>query len=197
VEAPVSRAALRRAAIAAAALGALAFLAAMAITGRTRESRQHVKFEPAGLMRETPAEIDRIELLIPPRRLAFQRAGGRWTMLPPRDGQGPASSEAPGAPPDVSAHVEMSLRFMHATAPVRVMAGTEYAGEPLGNFGLDPPSYAVSLHRGADTVLRVRFGAPTPQTVLQYVQVEGSDALYLLPIFVGQEWERVARGVPS
>jgi hypothetical protein len=33
--------------------------------------------------------------------------------------------------------------------------------------------------------------------VLQYVQVEGSDALYLLPIFVGQEWERVARGVPS
>jgi len=167
------------------ALAALAFLAAMALSGRTRESRQYIKFEPAGLMRETPEDIDRIELTIPSRRLVFVRVGGRWTMPP-----------AASASPELGAHLDMSLRFMHVTAPVRVMTPAEYAGEPLRDYGLDPPSYAVSLHRGNGTVLSARFGAPTPQAVLQYVQVEGRDELYLLPVFVGREWERVAQGTP-
>jgi hypothetical protein len=55
----------------------------MALWGQAPEDRQRVAFEPAGLMRETPEEIDRIELLVPPRRLVFLRTGGRWTTASP------------------------------------------------------------------------------------------------------------------
>lgn len=185
---------LRRAAITAAALGALGFLAAMALWGQAPEDRQRVAFEPAGLMRETPEEIDRIELLVPPRRLVFLRTGGRWTTASP-PGNEPRAGATPSTTPS-GAHLDMSLRFMHATAPVRVMARADYAGEPLRDFGLDPPAFTVSLHRGARTAITARFGGPTPQAVLQYVQVEGRDELYLLPVFVGREWELVSRGAP-
>ena len=40
-------------------------------------------------------------------------------------------------------------------------------------------------------VLTAGFGATNPQGLFQYVRVEGRDALYLLPVFVGREWERV------
>ena len=44
-------------------------------------------------------------------------------------------------------------------------------------------------------VLAASFGARNPQNVLQYVRVAGRDELYLLPVFVGREWELVAEGV--
>ena len=179
VEAPVGRWA-RPLGLTALAGGALAFLVAMAFSGHVRESPQYVKFEPAGLMRETPDAIDRVELVAPAGRLVFLRAGGRWRT----PSAGPVSEA-------LVPHLEMSLRFMHAAAPVRVMAREEYVGEPLREFGLEPPRYAVSLHRGPDTVLRTRFGARNPQDVLQYVRVEGRDELFLLPAFVGREWELV------
>lgn len=39
--------------------------------------------------------------------------------------------------------------------------------------------------------LAASFGAKNPQELFQYVQVEGRAALYLVPVFVGHEWERV------
>jgi hypothetical protein len=193
VAASVGSSGARRAVTVAAALAALAFLIIMALSGRMRESPQYVKFEPAGLMRQTPEEIDRVELVGASGRLAFRRAGGYWTVPSPEENreQSPARVSS-----ELVAHLEMSLRFMHATAPVRIMTPADYAGQRLSEFGLDPPRYAVSLHRGTDVVLRARFGAPNPQMVLQYVQVEGRNELYLLPVFVGREWELVAQGAP-
>jgi hypothetical protein len=159
------------------------FLGVMVGTGRMRQSEQYVVSEPAGLMREQPDRIDRVELAIGTRRLLFVREpGGPWRR----------SGGAAVVPVSVRGHLEMSLRFMHATAPVRVMSPEEYRGAALREFGLDPPRYTVSLHRGGDTVLATRFGSSTPQEVLQYVWVTGRHELYLLPVFVGREWERVA-----
>jgi hypothetical protein len=169
----------RSAAVAALAIG---FLLVMLLSGRMRESEQYVRFEPAGLARNSAEEIDEIELVVGEYRLGFRRGpGGSWLT---RDG-----AEVPAA---ARGHLDMSLRFMHATEPVRVMSADEYRGEALREFGLDPPRYAVSLRRRAEAVLTARFGSSNPQAVLQYVQVEGRDDLYLLPVFVGREWERVA-----
>ena len=41
---------------------AVGVLAAMVISGHRRESGQLVKFAPAGVMAEAPAEVDRVEL---------------------------------------------------------------------------------------------------------------------------------------
>jgi len=174
--------------LAAAGLFAVGFLVVMAASGRMRPMQNLVKFEAAGLMRETPNHIDRVELTAEGRRLIFtRREPGRWAVAPS------ARELAAGA----VSHLEMSLKFMHVTAPVRVMSREEYQGEALGEYGLDPPRYTVSLHRGGQTVLATSFGGKNPQRVFQYVRVKGLDELYLLPVFVGREWELVAEGVTA
>ena len=175
-----------RALLAAAGLLAVGFLLVMAISGRTRPTPNLVKFEAAGLMREMPDHIDQVELAGDGRRLLFtRRKQGRWTVAP-------AAAELAAV---TVSHLEMSLKFMHVTAPVRVMSRDEYQPAGLGEYGLDPPRYTVSLQRGGQTVLATSFGGKNPQQVFQYVRVAGRDELYLLPVFVGREWELVAQGV--
>ena len=171
----------RRFALAAAALVAVAFLAAMALSGRTRTMQNLVAFEAAGLMRETPDGIDRVEIAGDARRSTFVRASGAW-----RTGSG---ADTPLGV-DVAAHLEASLKFMHVTAPIRTLARGEYDAA-LGEYGLDPPRYTVALRAKSQPVLTAGFGATNPQGLFQYVRVEGRDSLYLLPVFVGREWERV------
>src|SRR5439155_725704 len=45
---------------------------------------------------------------------------------------------------------------------------------------------------GERVVLATAFGSTNPQRVAQYVRVEGRPDLYLMPRFVGREWELVA-----
>ena len=175
-----------RALLAAAGLLAVGFLLVMAISGRTRPTPNLVKFEAAGLMREAPDQVDQVELMADGRRLILtRRERGRWTVAP-------AADEVAAV---TASHLEMSLKFMHVTAPVRVMSRDEYQPAGLGEYGLDPPRYTVSLQRGGQTVLATSFGGKNPQQVFQYVRVAGRDELYLLPVFVGREWELVAQGV--
>jgi len=176
----------RRALLAAAGLLAVGFLLVMVVSGRTRPAPNLVRFEAAGLMREIPDDIDRIEFTGDGRRLMFtRRERGRWTVAPAADELAAVTVS----------HLEMSLKFMHVTAPVRVMSPDEYQGQALREYDLDPPRYTVSLHRGGRTVLATSFGGKNPQGVFQYVRVEGRGELYLLPVFVGREWELVAAGM--
>ena len=142
-----------------------------------------VAFEAAGLMSEAPDRVDRVELTADGRRATLVRAAsGGW-----RIGAGPAAADlAAGA----AAHLEASIKFMHVTAPVRTLSREE-SQAALGEYGLDPPRYTVALHAGGRPLLAASFGAKNPQALFQYVQVEGRAGLYLVPVFVGQEWERV------
>ena len=142
-----------------------------------------VAFEAAGLMSEAPDRVDRVELAANGRRATLVRtASGGWRV-------GEEAGVADVAP-EVAAHLDTSVKFMHVTAPVRTLSRDEYQAA-LGEYGLDPPRYTVTLHAGGRPVLAARFGAKNPQELFQYVQVEGRAALYLVPVFVGQEWERV------
>lgn len=173
----------RRLALAAATLFAVAFLIAMAMSGRTRPIQNLVAFEASGLMSETPDQVDHVELIADGRRATLVRsASGGW-----RIGAGPGAADLAAG---VAAHLETSLKFMHVTAPVRTLSRHEYQAA-LGEYGLDPPRYTVALHAGGRPVLAASFGAKNPQELFQYVQVEGRAALYLVPVFVGHEWERV------
>lgn len=166
------------------AIAGLGFLLVMALLGEAPRTQNLVKFEPAGLMRETPDRIERVELA----------AGGRHWILARAPGGGWRSGAGVPLPAPLASHLEMSLQFMHAASPVRSMSRQEYAGESMGEFGLDPPRYVVSLLRGDRPVLVARFGRSNSQGSLQYVRVDGRDELFLLPIFVGREWEQVMDG---
>jgi hypothetical protein len=157
------------------------FLAVMALSGRGRDSGQLVRFVPAGVLAEVPARVDRIELAAPARRWVFRRTAGEWQMEP---GSHPV-------PRSIATHLEDSIKFLHVSAPVRVMERTEWAAQGLGEFGLDPPAYSASLFQEGRRLLAVAFGSPNPQKVLQYMRIEGRDQIFVMSRFVGQEWEQV------
>ena len=166
----------------AAALLAVGVLAAMVVSGHVRESRQLVKFAPAGVMPEAPAEIDRVEL----------RANtGRWVFVRGRQGWQAADGGAVAA--SLANHLDDSIKFMHVSAPIRVMERAEWSSIGLREFGLDPPGYTATLYRRGTPVLGAEFGAPNPQKVLQYMKLGGRDQVYLMSRFIGEEWERALR----
>ena len=80
---------LRRLLAPAAALLAMGVLAAMVVSGHLRESRQLVKFAPAGVMSEAPAEIDRVEL---------RTSTGSWVFVHGPDGYLRVDYDALGLP---------------------------------------------------------------------------------------------------
>jgi len=163
------------------ALLALGVLAAMVVSGQLREDKQFVKFTPAGVMTQPPAEIDGVEVRTAAGRWRFVRAADGW-----RDG-------ARALPSDLAAHLDASIKFMHVSAPVRVMERAEWAPVGLREFGLDPPGFVVTLYRGQTRVLEAAFGAVSPQQVLQYMRLTGHDQVYLMSRFIGAEWEQLIR----
>jgi hypothetical protein len=172
----------RRLAAPAVAVLAVGLLVAMVVTGRVRESGQLVKFTPAGVMPEQPAEIDKVEMAAGTRRWVFERAGGGWRG---RDGR--------PAPASLVTSLDFSIKFMHVSPPIRVMEREEWSLVGLREFGLDPPGYTATLYRRGTPVLGAEFGTPNPQQVLQYMKLGGRDQVYLMSRFIGQEWEKAIR----
>src|SRR5262249_62182953 len=115
---------------------AVGLLVAMVVTGRVRESGQLVKFTPAGVMPEQPAEIDKVEMAAGTERWVFERAGSGWRG---RDGR--------PAPASLVTSLDFSIKFMHVSPPIRVVGREEGAPVGLHGFGLDPPGYTATLYR--------------------------------------------------
>jgi hypothetical protein len=170
----------------AAAVFAIGILVAMALGGREPGGKTLVRLEPAGILRDTPDRITRVELTAGTRRLTFARARGGWT-----------EQRAGAVPAPLTAHLDTALRFLYVSGPTRVMERGEFDRGQLTEFGLDPPRYAIILFADGQPVLKVAFGTPNPMQVAQYVRVEGREELYLIPSFVGREWEQVVNGLPE
>ncbi len=167
----------------AAAVLAVGVLVAMVLSGRLRENQQFVRFAPAGVMAEIPAEIDRVELRTTSARWVFVRGAEGWRATPGER----------VLPASLATHLDDSIKFMHVSAPIRVMERTEWAAVGLREFGLDPPGYTATLYRRDAAVLGAEFGAPNPQKVLQYMKLQGRDEVYLMSRFIGEEWEKALR----
>ena len=166
-----------------AAFLAVGLLVAMVVSGHLRESKQFVKFAPAGVMPESPGEIDRIEVTTSAGRWEYVRTGDGWR----------AGSAGPAAPRSLASHLDDSIKFMHVSAPVRIMERAEWSTVGLREFGLDPPRYTATLYRRGTAFLGAEFGAPNPQKVLQYMKLRGHDQVFLMSRFIGEEWEQAIR----
>jgi hypothetical protein len=166
------------------ALLAVGLLVIMIVVGQSRENGQFVKFAPAGVMPESPGEIDRVEMTT---------SAGRWAFVRAPDGWRGAADGRP-VPSALASRLDDSIKFMHVSAPIRVMERAEWSPIGLREFGLDPPGYTATLYRRGLVVLGAEFGTPNPQQVLQYMKLEGRDQVFLMSRFVGEEWERALRG---
>jgi hypothetical protein len=184
VDTALTRSRRRWAAVAAAGL-AVGFMAAMVWSGREPRNRWLVTPEVAGVLAPTPDHVTRVEVVARGRRLVLVRGAGGW------------ASTHGAVPTAVAAHVEAGLKFLHVSAPVRVLAAAEYRGTDLVEYGLAPPRYTVALFGAHGMMLEARFGARNPQDVLQYVRLGGHDEIHLMPRFVGAEWEQVIDGAAT
>jgi len=189
VAAALNRGAVRRGVWAGASLLAVAALVTLAVHGQ-RPDTSLVRFEAAGVMSHTPPEqITEVALARGEQRWRFTRApGGPWA---------PAPDSAAGGP-DVSSRIESGLRFLHASAPQRVLTRNELSDTPLTELGLDPPQYLVAVGSSTAPTLTIEFGALNAQRLGQYARIQGHQEILLVPSFVGQPWEGIgqARGSP-
>ena len=115
-------------------------------------------------MPEAPVEIDRVEL---------RTSTGRWTFVRAR-GRLAGGRRRPGRAGVARVHLDDSIKFMHVSAPVRVMEREEWAPVGLREFGLDPPGYTATLYRRDTAVLGRSSARRNPQKVLQYMKLQGA-----------------------
>ena len=164
------------------ALLAVAFMVAMVLTGSLRETRQLAKFEAKGVLKVPPEHVRRVELRVGEHTVTFVRAPNKgWVQ----------SGRQDVATGELLEHLTEAVLLMHTSGPVRVMHRDEYHGTPLQEFGLDRPRYSLALFEGERLLLDVSFGGQNPQDLLQYMQLKGSDDIYLMSRFVGQAWEHL------
>ncbi len=169
------------------ALLAVSFVGAMALTRLAPELKTFVRFAPAGLMSEDPERITRLELRASGRLFVLKRdASGAWRR------EGPDSQPAPT---QAASHLDAALRLTRVSDPVRIMEGGEYQADRLQDYGLDPPRKLVSLYADDRRVVEMSFGRHNPMQAAQYVLVTGRDRLYLMPRFVGLEWDRMQQAL--
>jgi len=161
---------------------AVAFMVAMVLTGSLRETRQLAKFEAKGVLKVPPEHVRRVELRVGEHMVTFVRAPNKGWMYSGR--QDVATGE-------LLEHLTEAVLLMHTSGPVRVMHRDEYHGTPLQEFGLDRPRYSLAFFEAERLLLDVSFGGQNPQDLLQYMQLQGSDDIYLMSRFVGQAWEHL------
>jgi hypothetical protein len=164
------------------ALLAVAFIVAMVLTGSLPETRQLAKFAAKGVLKVPPEHVRRVELRVDEHTTIFVHDPNKgWVQSGP---QNVVTGE-------LLEHLTEAILLMHTSGPVRVLRHDEYHGTPLQEFGLDQPRYSVGLSDGQRMLLDVRFGGHNPQDLLQYMQLKGSDDMYLMSRFVGQAWEHL------
>ena len=164
------------------ALLAVAFMVAMVLTGSLRETRQLAKFEVKGVLKVPPEQVRRVELRVGKHTVTFGRAPDEgWVQ----------SGRQDVATGELLEHLTEAILLLHTSGPVRVMHRDEYHATPLREFGLDRPRYSLALFEGERLLLDVSFGGQNPQGLLQYMQLKGSDDIYLMSRFVGQAWEHL------
>lgn len=156
---------------------------ALALYGH-RPDPSLARFEAAGVMLTVqPDAVTEVVVSQGERRWRFERATSKaWTAAP-----GPPLGESVGS------RIDSGLRFLHVSAPQRVLQPEEVAGTPPSEFGLEPPRFSVSVCSRGAAPFNIEFGARNSQGLAQYARLTGRAEILLLPSFVGEQWEAVMK----
>lgn len=172
----MTRAGLSRTVLPLLALLAIAYLVVMVVLGAQPAQRQLVKFEASGVLRMAPQSVLRVTLGRAGRQVVFVRAkGGNWSL----EG-GAALGQA------VPMHIEIGLKMLHNSGPVREIEPHELIGIDTRPFLLEDPAIRVEVAGGGE-LFTARFGALNPEGFLQYMRLDGDPRIYLMSRFIGAE----------
>jgi Domain of unknown function (DUF4340) len=152
---------------------------ALLVSGHSPELHSLVRFTPKGLIAMAPSDCVRIEIRAGREGLTLRRKEGGWAL----DGGPDAIS------PELGSHLDAGLRFMHVSEPVRQLGADELTDTSFSAFGLDPPTSVVLLTAADGTIATINFGTLNPAATSQYVRLAGAATVYLMPRYVGTEWQ--------
>jgi hypothetical protein len=175
---PVIRSAARFAGVAG-AIVMIALIGAISLTGHwptgaivsPNPEVRRILIEPAD-------QVARIQISAGEKDFVFQRRPeGGWLV------NGAETEKA------VSSHIDTALHLLNVASPPRVLQPGEYSAQQVADFGLDPPHLLISVVTNTGKISSVTFGEATPGQNAQYARVIGQPQLWLLPRYVGVEWE--------
>jgi hypothetical protein len=148
----------------------------MVVLGAQPVQRQLVKFEASGVLRMAPQSAERVMLSRAGRQVVFIRAKGEnWSRE-----DGAALSQASPT------HVETGLKMLQNSGPVREIEPHELVGIDTRPFLLETPEVIISVAGGGHS-LTARFGGLNAEGILQYMQLDGDQRIYLMSRFIGAE----------
>jgi hypothetical protein len=160
----------------------VALLAALALSGRS-SGLPELNFSPQGIVAATPSTVTAAEIRTGGERIGFRRTkDGAWSF---------ERSNTP-LPKELASHLDLALHFMHVSEPARSLDPSDYQTTNFTEFGLDPPTYLVSLQQADGAATVADFGMLNPSGTSQYVRLIGQPKVYLMPRHVGTEWEVTA-----
>ena len=90
--------------------------------------------------------------------------------------QGRGALRGTPVPVETVQRLESGLRFLHVSAPQRVISPEEYSETPLAEFGLAPPRYVVVVRTATSAPLVIQFGdvtSPGPGAVRTHRRERG------------------------
>ena len=175
---PVTRSAARFAGVAG-AIAMIALIGAISLTGHW-PTGEIVLPDPKvrGILAVPADQVARIQISAGAKDLVFRhRPEGGWLV------NGAETEKA------VSSHIDTGLRLLNVSSPSRILKPGDYSAVQVADFGLDPPHLLVSVVAKTGKTSSVTFGETTPAQNAQYARAIGNPEVYLLPRYVGVEWE--------
>jgi Domain of unknown function (DUF4340) len=175
---PITRSAARFVGVAG-AIAMIALIGAISLTGRWPTGEIILPDpEVRGILAVPANQVAHVQVSIGEKDLVFRhRSEGGWLV------NGLETEKA------VSDHIDAAVRLLNVSSPPRVLKPGDYSAAQVADFGLDPPHLLVSVVGNTGKTSSVTFGEPTPAQNAQYVRVIGQPNIYLLPRYVGVEWE--------
>lgn len=153
-------------------------LCVMAITGRWPVDAPRTHLETGGILSLRVEGITRVEF-----------SGGEQQAIFSRDPREGWLFNGAATGPVAANHIDTAVRLLTISAPRRVLTENEYSPGQLAGYGLDPPRFALVVTEAGGNTLRLGFGEATPAQNAQYVRIVGRPELFLLPRYVGEEWQ--------
>ncbi len=163
-----------------AAAVALLFVVGLALTGN-RPDAGLTQFKAAGLLTAfAPEDAREVEVSVDGAVWRFRR-DGTWQAV---EASGPV-------PSDVAQRIDVALRLLRNSGPLRVLTAEEVSKVPTSEYALGPKSLCVEVRSSGGAIFRIQFGGPNPLGAARYARVEGVEGLPMLPIHVADAWEQV------
>lgn len=161
----------------AAAVLMVALIGGITLTGKWPTGEIVAPHTAKGILAIPAEQVARAEVSTGEKDMVFQHGpGGSWLV------DGTPAQKA------IAEHMNDAVRLLNKSTPTRTLDPAEYTAQ-IGEFGLDPPRMLVSLFSADGKAASIAFGEATPGQNAQYVRVIGRSRLYLLPRFVGVEWQ--------